>query len=159
MTDSVPDAESPAPRRRGLWAVMGQTASPEEAAVEETPLAPVADSPIEESPPAPAAVDEASPNAAAPGRRGLWSLMRQTPTEPSDEPAAASTAESVIEAAATSDNDVEESPAPVAPPRGLFSLMQRAASVEVQSNDDELESSASSIPHSALRNLPKASSP
>ena len=151
MTDSVPDAESLTPRRRGLWAVMGQMASPEEAVVEEMRVAPVEDLPTEESPPTPAAVEETTPSATAPGRRGLWSLMRQTPTELSDELADAPTTESVIEAAVTADNDVEESPAPVAPPRGLFSLMQRAASVEVQSNDDELESPASSIPHSALR--------
>ena len=56
MTDSTPDAESPAPRRRGLWAVMGQTSAPEEAVVEEMRVAPVEDLPTEESPPTPAAV-------------------------------------------------------------------------------------------------------
>ncbi|MEK6262792.1 MAG: DUF1559 domain-containing protein [Planctomycetota bacterium] len=157
MTDPVPDAESPAPRRRGLWAVMGQTASPEEAAAEESPLAPVEDSPTEESPPAPAAVEEATPSVPAPGRRGLWSLMRQTPTEPSGDPAAAPAAESAIEAAAIADNDAKESPAPIAPPRGLFSLMQRAANVEAQSDDDGLESWAT--PHSVLRTPHSPESP
>jgi len=151
MTDSTPDAESPVPRRRGLWAVMGQTASPEETAAEETPVAPVEDSSSEEAPPAHASVEEVIQNVTAPGRRGLWSLMRQTPTEPSGDPAAAPAGESAIAAAAAADNDVEESPAPIAPPRGLFSLMQRAASVEAQPEVDDLESPASSTPHPAVR--------
>ncbi len=154
MTDSEPDAESPPPPRRGLWAVMGQIASPDEAAADESLAAPVEDSPTEESPPAPAAVEEAPPSATAPGRRGLWSLMRQTPTELFDDPpATAPAAESAIDAAATVDNDQEESPAPITPPHGLFSLMQRGAKVEAQSDDEDLESPASSIPHSPASRL------
>ena len=151
MTDSTPDAETPAPRRRGLWAVMGQTALPEETATEETPVAQVEGSPTEESPPTQTAVEETTPNTNASGRRGLWSLMRQTPAESAGEPAAAPTAESVSETAATADNDAEESPAPVVPLRGLFSLMQRAASDVAPSENDGLESSDSSTAHPTLR--------
>ena len=53
MTDSTPDAESPSPPRRGLWAVMGQTASPEETGVGESSVAPANDSLPVEAEPAP----------------------------------------------------------------------------------------------------------
>ncbi len=160
MTDPAPDAESPPlPPRRGLWAVMGQTdptkeASATEAAVDESSVAPVEDSSTEVSPPAPAAAEEATPNVTPSGRRGLWSLMRRTPTEPAGESAPLPTAESEMETAATADSGVDEPAAPVAPPRGLFSLMQRAANAEAPPHDDDFGSSDSSTLHSALRTPP-----
>lgn len=185
MTDSTPDAESPVPRRRGLWAMMGQTASPEEVVAVESPVAPVEESPIEEAPSAQSEVEEATPYATTPGRRGLWSLMRQTPTEPSSEPVADSETVSVPA-------EVSETPEPSTPviaSQGLFSLMQRTASGEIPPTDferhtvddsqstsvaeprdaphertqspadDDLESSALCPPHSVQSRLTRTLSP
>ena len=164
MTDSAPDADSPAPRRRGLWAVMGQPASPDEvAAVERTadaeahaeqPAAPVDDSPPDELPVAQPPVEDQSPDEATPiatpaGRRGLWSVMGQASAEPSAESVAP--APVVLPAAVDDSADAtqrDEPLTPVAAPRGLFSLMQRAANVEAQPDAEDFAASDSSAPHS-----------
>ena len=167
MTDSAPDADSPAPRRRGLWAVMGQPASPDEAvAVEvpvekeaqrERPVAPVDDSPPAELPVAQPPVEdksseEATPIATTVGRRGLWSVMGQATAEPRMESVAPTSA--VLPAAVEDNADATQSDEPLTPvaaPRGLFSVMQRAANVEAQPDVDDLAASGSSTPHSAPR--------
>ena len=157
MTDSTPDADSPSPRRRGLWAVMGQPASPAEAmagevpveteARGESPVAPVAQPPVEDQIP-----DEATPGATPAGRRGLWSVMGQVTAEPRAEAVAPTSA--VLPAAVDDNADATQSDEPLAPvaaPRGLFSLMQRAANVESQPDAEALAASDASPPHSALR--------
>ena len=122
MTDSVPDAESPSPPRRGLWAVMGQTASPEETVVGEPSVAPANDSLADEPEPAPA-FEESDQSVPASGRRGLWDLMKKTAAEPSAELASDDVSESVE----TTKRELDEPPARPVAPRGLFSLMQRGA--------------------------------
>ncbi len=164
MTDSASDADSSTPRRRGLWAVMGQTTSPDGAAAVEVPLegeahaersaAPVDGSSSNEAPSAQAAFDEAAlyetpPSVAASGRRGLWSVMGQATTEPTVESATVASGSSSTTAEDNpGDSQGIEPPAPVAPPRGLFSLMQRAAGDAVPPSYDDLEPSISSTPHS-----------
>ncbi len=152
MTDLTPDADSPAPRRRGLWAVMGQTASPDEAVAEELPLAPIEDSPAESVPPIEAAAEETIPSATA--RRGLWSVMGQATAEPRAESVVPMSA--VMPAAVDDNADATQSDEPLTPvaaPRGLFSLMPRATNVESQPDDDDLAASDASPPPSALRPL------
>ncbi len=175
MTDSTPDADSTAPRRRGLWAVMGQPASPDEvAAVERTadaeadaklPAAPVDDLssdelPVVQPPLEDQSPDEATPSATPAGRRGLWSVMGQTSAEPNAEPVAPTAVASPASVDDSADAIQSDEPlAPVAAPRGLFSLMQRAANVAVLPSGDDLKptSSSDSQPSTFNPQLSKAS--
>ena len=170
MTDSLSDAETPLPPRRGLWAVMGQTAAPTVAArievPEELPVAPIDVSSSDDSQIASTSVNaatredvaydeptlaEAAPKVATSGRRGLWSLMGQATTEPSAgeivaevSVAAASTAanSSAVNSARTH-RDVrvaDDAPQPAATSRGLFSLMQRVASDAARVDESQASS-------------------
>ena len=152
MTDSAPDAESSTPPRRGLWALMGQTASPEETVADESPVAPANNPLPDESKPVPS-LEEPEQSVAASGRRGLWDVMRQSTAEPSAE----LTSNEVIEPVEPVEHELDEPPVRPVAPRGLFSLMQRGAGEEAvsrESSDESRESEeneSSSTPHSALR--------
>ncbi len=139
---------------------MGQPASPDEVATVESPVekdanaeqpaapvdgsssdeAPVAQPPLEDKTP-----DEATPSVTPAGRRGLWSVMGQATAEPRAEAVAPTSA--VLPAAVDDSADAtqrDEPVAPVAAPRGLFSLMQRAANVAVLPSGDDLKPTSSS---------------
>lgn len=140
MTDPRPESDSAAPKRRGLWSVMGAPVPPVEpgdpapvdAAAIDTPNdqgeGASVDVPRHDSPPA------SQDTAAAPRQRGLWSMMPQAPTAEPATPAAVGATDDGDSPARTAEPavGVESSgtAAPAPAGRGLFALMQRGVDSE-----------------------------
>jgi hypothetical protein len=79
MTDSQPDSDSPSPKPRGLWSLMGAPAEPVADPTEPAlPADTEAEIPAQEPPPA--EISEI-PEAPSPKQRGLWGIMGKASAE------------------------------------------------------------------------------